>query len=135
MGKNVLATDKHMIFFGEANMQNTLLMNFKGAQTQKKSKGLHYVNMLTLILVAAIFSTATIAGTGGTEFQEVYGVFIGWIEGVGGKIIALLAFGVAMFNVVKQNFIMAAGAFASAVVMANIANIINAIMQAGVPVL
>ncbi|PTC00941.1 hypothetical protein C9975_04775 [Thalassospira xiamenensis] len=97
-------------------------------------------NKLTILaistLVVALFSIATAqAGAGGTQFTAIWTEISGWVDGTPGKIIALLAFSAAMFNVMRQNFVMAVAAFLGCMLMANAVDIINGFMTAGLPVL
>lgn len=78
--------------------------------------------------VAATVPSGSTAAAFDTIFEEVKGLLVG----APGKIIAVLAFGAAMFNVVKQNFIAAAGAFVGALMMAFAGDVIDTIFAAGV---
>ncbi|MBT42617.1 MAG: hypothetical protein CMF12_08840 [Idiomarina sp.] len=118
-------------------MTQLVAANFEGMQTTEQSskKMATWSTVALLAVISVLFSTLALAGSGGsTEFGTIYDTFAGWISGVPGKIIAILAFGAAMFNVVKQNFMMAAGAFIGAVVMANAGAAIDLLFSAGVPV-
>jgi hypothetical protein len=116
-------------------MSQALAANFDGAQQQSNSKASTYATLAVLAVITALFSTMAFAGGGGgTEFNAIYTAIEGWVGGVPGKIIAILAFSAAMFNVVKQNFMMAAGAFLGAVVMANAVTVIDLLFGAGIPV-
>lgn len=86
--------------------------------------------LLTTLLTVA--STAAVAGAGGAEFANIADNLGGWLSGAPGKAVAVLAFGAAMFNVVKQNFIAAGGSFVGCLLMANAEGIIDAFMQAGI---
>lgn len=86
-----------------------------------------------LLAVAAMtLAGAAVAGTGGSQFATITGELAGWLNGAPGKAIAVLAFGVAMFNVVKQNFIAAGGSFVGCLLMANASDIIDGFMTAGI---
>jgi len=92
---------------------------------------------LTLIVALAFIALnvgSAVAGTGGTQFDTIWQEISGWIDGTPGKIIALLAFGFAMFKVVQQDFIMAIGSFLAALLMANAVTIINGFLTAGVAI-
>lgn len=92
-------------------------------------------NKKTAALVTAMLtvaSTAALAGTGGAEFATIADNLGGWLSGAPGKAVAVLAFGAAMFNVVKQNFIAAGGSFVGCLLMANAEGIIEAFMTAGI---
>lgn len=90
------------------------------------------------LIALAVISTAAIAGggaVGGTtagSFDQIFVEVKGLLVGAPGKIIATLAFGAAMFNVVKQNFIAAAGAFVGALMMAFAGDVIDTIFLAGI---
>ncbi len=92
---------------------------------KKSSKVLLAVAAMTMAGVA-------VAGTGGAQFATITGELSGWLSGAPGKAVAVLAFGVAMFNVVKQNFIAAGGSFVGCLLMANASNIIDGFMNAGI---
>lgn len=83
-----------------------------------------------MLLTIAMLSVAAIAGTGGEEFQSIYDRVGGWLSGVPGKIIAVLALGFAFFNVIKQNFIAAVGAFVACLVLAEGEEIIEGFLTA-----
>lgn len=86
-----------------------------------------------LLTVAAMtLAGAAVAGTGGSQFATITGELSGWLAGAPGKAVAVLAFGVAMFNVVKQNFIAAGGSFVGCLLMANASDIIDGFMTAGI---
>jgi hypothetical protein len=65
-------------------------------------------------------------------FSSILDEVKGWLSGAPGKIVAVLAFGSAMFNVVKQNFIAAVGAFLGAMLMAYAGPVIDTIFAAGI---
>lgn len=108
-------------------------MNFENA---KNFIAEHKVAVTLFIALAfVVFNmSAAVAGTGGTQFDTIWQEISGWIDGTPGKIIALLAFGFAMFKVVQQDFIMAIGSFLAALLMANVVTIINGFLTAGVAV-
>lgn len=89
------------------------------------------VKIALAVATMAVAGTA-VAGTGGAEFQSIADNLGGWLAGAPGKAVAVLAFGVAMFNVVKQNFIAAGGAFVGCLLMANAEAIIDNFMTAGI---
>lgn len=116
-------------------MTQALALNFEGAQQKKSSKFATMSAIAVVSVIAMLFSAIAMAGGGGgTEFNAIFSQLEGWVGGVPGKIIAVLAFSAAMFNVVKQNFMMAAGAFIGAVVMANAVAVIELLFGAGIPV-
>lgn len=85
-----------------------------------------------IAITAVTVATTAFAGTGGSQFATITGELAGWLNGAPGKAIAVLAFGVAMFNVVKQNFIAAGGSFVGCLLMANASDIIDGFMTAGI---
>lgn len=93
---------------------------------------------IALAIVASMTSAAAFAAGTGTasatagSFDQVFEEVMGWLVGAPGKIIATLAFGAAMFNVVKQNFLAAVGAFVGALMMAFAGDVIEAIFTAGI---
>jgi hypothetical protein len=93
------------------------------------------LNNKTVALLAValtVVSGAALAGAGGAQFAAISTEVSSWLNGAPGKIIAVLAFGAAMFNVVKQNFIAAIGAFLGAMLMANADSVIGSFMTAGI---
>lgn len=94
------------------------------------------VTRASLVLVAltsgAVLAGATPTGTTAAGFEDILLEVTGWLTGAPGKIIATLAFGAAMFNVVKQNFIAAVGAFLGALMMAFAGDVIEIIFSAGI---
>jgi hypothetical protein len=94
-------------------------------------------NVVKAVVVAmALGSTAVMAaGTPSAtanSFDDILTEVQGWLVGAPGKIVAVLAFGAAMFNVVKQNFIAAVGAFLGALMMAFAGTVIDGIFAAGI---
>lgn len=87
-----------------------------------------------LALFAMMFLQRAVAGDGGDEFTEVYERIAGWLDGTPGRIIAALALGFAFFNVMKQNFILAAGTFVACLVLAEGSGIIEAFLGASVAI-
>lgn len=85
-----------------------------------------------LVIALSLVSGAAFAGAGGAQFAVISTEVTGWLDGAPGKIIAVLAFGAAMFNVVKQNFIAAVGSFLGAMLMANADSVISSFMSAGI---
>lgn len=92
----------------------------------------------TFVLIAAALMVvnmgAAIAGTGGTQFDNIWNELSTWIDGTPGKILALLAFGFAMFKVVQQDFVMAIASFLAALLMANAVDIITGFLSAGIAI-
>ena len=92
---------------------------------------------IALLVGLALGTTAVVAagvagGTTEAAFADILTEVKGWLSGAPGKIIAVLAFGAAMFNVVKQNFIAAIGAFLGAMLMAYAGPVIETIFSAGI---
>lgn len=86
-----------------------------------------------MIFFVTLFTMNTaMAGSGGEAFLPVYSEIEGWLDGVPGKIIAILAFGAAMVNVLQQNYLAALGSFVGCMLMANAVDIINFFLSAGI---
>lgn len=88
--------------------------------------------VVALTLPAIAMAAGTQSGTTAPAFDDLLTEVRGLLVGAPGKIIAILAFGLAMFNVVKQNFIAGAGAFIGALLMAFAGDVIDTIFTAGV---
>jgi len=86
-----------------------------------------------IVTLAMLFAGSAAAGSGGAEFEPMYDQVADWLDGAPGKICAILAFGFAMLNVLKQNFIMAIGAFVGCLLSANAKTVIESFLTAGVP--
>jgi hypothetical protein len=86
--------------------------------------------LTTLCLLWAINANA---GSGGTAFTAVWTEISGWADGVPGKIITLLAFGASLFNVLKQNYYLAIGAFIGAMLLSQAVTIINVFLTGTIP--
>jgi hypothetical protein len=109
---------------------NSLTMNTnKNTNTNFLIK---YKNILVLAILAVFGINMAVAGSGGEAFLPIYSEIEGWLDGVPGKIIAILAFGAAMVNVLKQNYLAALGAFVGCMLMANAVDIINFFLGAGI---
>lgn len=91
------------------------------------------VTVVSLAVVSILSISAAQAGSGGAEFEAMYDQVADWLDGAPGKIGAVMAFGFAMVNVVKQNFIAALGAFVGCLMTANAKTIIESFLTAGVP--
>lgn len=91
-----------------------------------------YKNILAISILAIFSINMAVAGSGGEAFLPIYTEIEGWLEGVPGKIIAILAFGAAMVNVLQQNYLAALGAFLGCMLMANAVDIINFFLGAGI---
>ncbi|MGO2275509.1 hypothetical protein [Pseudoalteromonas nigrifaciens] len=98
-------------------------------ETSNKTKYL----LIALAVACVVFSSIALAAGGGTEWQAVYTTFDGWLKGIPGKTISLLAFGYSVYNITQQNFTMAAGAFLGAVLMVNAGAVLDLIFTAGIP--
>lgn len=85
------------------------------------------------ILVAAACAGSAMAGTGGSEFDQVYDTLIDWMQGTLGRIIAItmLFVGIA-YGVVRQSIIAAVVFVASGLVLYNAQTVIEAVMTATV---
>lgn len=86
-----------------------------------------------LVLLATLFAGAAAAGSGGAEFEPMYDQIADWLDGAPGKSVAVLAFGFSMFNVLRQNFTAAIGAFLGCLLMANAKTVIESFLTAGLP--
>lgn len=100
-------------------------MPTSGRDTVKNEKMIIGAAIIASFLVALFFSMETIAGSGGAAFTSIWTEVSGWADGVPGKIITLLAFFAALFNVLKQNFYMAVGAFLGGMLLSQSVTIIN----------
>ncbi len=88
---------------------------------------------ILLSILLALVAGSAFAGSGGTEFEPMYDQVADWLDGAPGKIIAVLAFGGAMFNALKQNFVAAVGAFLGCLLSANAKTVIESFLTAGIP--
>jgi conjugal transfer pilus assembly protein TraA len=58
------------------------------------------------VAAAALLSTEAMAGTGGTEFDDIYTLLVGWTQGTLGKIIALGMFMVGLSaGIINQSIV------------------------------
>lgn len=58
------------------------------------------------LAAAAVVSTDAMAGTGGTEFDDIYTLLVGWTQGTLGKIIALGMFMVGLSaGIINQSIV------------------------------
>ncbi|MBS3955640.1 MAG: pili assembly chaperone [Methylomicrobium sp.] len=58
------------------------------------------------VAAAALLSTDAMAGTGGTEFDDIYTLLVGWTQGTLGKIIALGMFMVGLSaGIINQSIV------------------------------
>lgn len=80
---------------------------------------------LIACVLAMIFSFESYAGSGGAAFTSIWTEISGWADGVPGKIITLLAFFASLFNVLKQNYYLAVGAFIGGMLLSQSVAIIN----------
>jgi len=84
------------------------------------------ITMLTAALLCVLlYSVSSVAGSGGAAFTSVWTEISGWADGIPGKVITLLAFFAALFNVLKQNYYMAVGAFIGGMLLSQSVTIIN----------
>lgn len=91
-----------------------------------------HVALIALSLASGAAMAGGVASATADSFNDILAEVQGWLVGAPGKIIAVLAFGAAMFNVVKQNFIAAVGAFLGALMMAFAGTVIDGIFAAGI---
>lgn len=108
-----------------------MLKTLKAKAAKLKNAFSAKTTILTVLGVA--FAGAAVAGSGGAEFDSIYNEVVDWLDGAPGKTIAVLAFGFAMFNVIKQNFVAAIGAFVGCLLMANAKTVIEQFLTAGLP--
>lgn len=89
--------------------------------------------VLAVATVAALTIASAHAGSGGAEFEAMYDQAADWLDGAPGKLGAVFAFGFAMVNVVRQNFVAALGAFVGCLLTANAKTVIESFLTAGIP--
>lgn len=85
------------------------------------------------LVVFGLFIVASnvYAGTGGTEFQQLYDMLTGWTNGVLGKTIALACFLVGMgFSIVQQSLIPVAVGIGAAAALAYTPSIVDTVITA-----
>ncbi len=74
--------------------------------------------MLTLMLGMMALPELALAGTGGTEFSDIYTLLSGWAKGTLGKVIAIGVFLVGVTaGIVQQSLMAAAVGIGAALVM------------------
>lgn len=80
---------------------NQLTQMFSKATLSRKTA------LLAVVGTAALFAGAdAMAGTGGTEFDDIYTLLVGWTQGTLGKIIALGMFLVGLSaGIVNQSIV------------------------------
>lgn len=62
--------------------------------------------LASALAAAAVMSTDAMAGTGGTEFDDIYTLLVGWTQGTLGKIIALGMFMVGLSaGIINQSIV------------------------------
>ena len=100
----------------------------------KVDKSKLQIAVITGLAVAgtAAVAAGTVTGTTEAAFAAILDEVKGWLVGAPGKIVAVLAFGAAMFNVVKQNYLAAVGAFLGSMLMAYAGDVIDTIFSAGI---
>ena len=105
-------------------MQNKLLSSRMVAQMGR---------LAVPLLLAGLCVGSAMAGTGGSEFDQVYDTLIDWMQGTLGRIIAItmLFVGIA-YGVVRQSIIAAVVFVASGLVLYNAQAVIEAVMTATV---
>lgn len=108
------------------------LANVTTMNEASTSKNYKYL-LIALAVASVVFSALAFAAGSGTEWSSVYSTFDGWIKGIPGKTISLLAFGYSVYNITQQNYTMAAGAFLGAVLMVNAGGVLDLIFTAGIP--
>jgi conjugal transfer pilus assembly protein TraA len=78
-----------------------------------------------------IIASNVYAGTGGTEFQQLYDMLTAWTNGVLGKTIALACFLVGMgFSIVQQSLIPVAVGIGAAAALAYTPSIVDTVITA-----
>lgn len=88
-------------------------------------------NVLLAVLALVISGTA-LAGGDANAFDPIWTEISEWAVNAPGKIIAFLTFGAAVFNVIKQNYYAAVGAFFICMLMAQARDVIEFFLDAGV---
>ena len=106
-------------------MANALTMPKQAEKNVVLNKKAVGVVLVASFLIALFYSMETVAGSGGSAFTTIWTEISGWADGVPGKIITLLAFFAALFNVLKQNYYMAVGAFIGGMLLSQSVTIIN----------
>ena len=82
-----------------------------------------------IALAILVTTTAAIAGTGGTEFVQLYDLLEGWTTGMLGKSIALASFLVGMgFSVVNQSLVPVAVGIGAAAALAYTPEVLNGVI-------
>jgi conjugal transfer pilus assembly protein TraA len=86
---------------------------------------------ILFILAMVVVPVAAFAGTGGTEFTEIWNTILGWTQGFLGKTLALGAFltGIAI-GVVRQSLMSIALGLGAAMAVYYTPDIINNIVAA-----
>ncbi|MBM4207338.1 MAG: pili assembly chaperone [Gammaproteobacteria bacterium] len=73
---------------------------------QLKALFANKVVVASALAAAAVMSTDAMAGTGGTEFDDIYTLLVGWTQGTLGKIIALGMFMVGLSaGIINQSIV------------------------------
>lgn len=84
-----------------------------------------------LLFYLLVLALPAIAGTAGTEFQQMYDMLEGWTTGMLGKTIALSSFLVGMgFSVVRQSLVPVAVGIGAAASLAYTPEILGSIITA-----
>lgn len=103
------------------------------AVRMQKNKKLQRANELVqryglLVALLTLVSGIAFAGNQGAEFDTIYQMVRGWLEGTLGKVLAMGAFGIGMaVGIVKQSLMALAIGIGFAVVLAYAPAIIDAI--------
>ena len=84
----------------------------------------------TLVAAAALSSDA-MAGTGGTEFDDIYTLLVGWTQGTLGKIIALGMFMVGLSaGIINQSIVAVVVGIGGALALYYGPTVINGVVSA-----
>lgn len=110
-------------------MENTIaLPKFEKVSVSDKQKML--LGLIIAFALVILLSFESQAGSGGAAFTSIWTEISGWADGVPGKIITLLAFFASLFNVLKQNYYLAVGAFIGGMLLSQSVAIINIFLTA-----
>jgi conjugal transfer pilus assembly protein TraA len=91
------------------------------------SKGL----MASAGVAALAFGTDAMAGTGGTEFDDIYTLLVGWTQGTLGKIISLSMLLVGLAGgIVNQSIISVVVGIGGALVLYYAPTVVNGVVAA-----
>lgn len=104
-------------------MEHTITFPTFNKDKTMNTKGILAIAAFCFLFILLSFDS--VAGSGGTAFTSIWTELSGWADGAPGKIITLLAFFAALFNVLKQNYYMAVGAFIGGMLLSQSVSIIN----------